>query len=133
MNRRNALLIMAALGAVGLTAGHARGAAGARAPNFDVVDTANRRRSLAEFDGRTVVLEWTSPSCPFVAAQYNSGSMQELQTWATGRGVVWLAVLSTHPSRRDYLAPDRAAEFVRSRNLAPTALLLDSTGAMGRA
>lgn len=133
MNRRDVLFAVASIGATGLGAARAWSAVAGSAPSFDVVDTANRRRSLAEFAGKTLVLEWTSPSCPFVAAQYDSGSMQELQTWATGRGVVWLSVLSTHRSRSDYLSADRAAEFVRARKLASTALLLDSSGAMGRA
>lgn len=140
MNRRRALLKIISSAVVGATAvfptdrGHAANAgADIAAPDFDVIDAENRRRSLAEFRGKAVVLEWTSPSCPYVAAQYSSGKMQEVQKWATERGVVWLSVLSTHPSRRDYLPPQRAGEFIRSRMAAPTAVLLDSTGSMGRA
>jgi hypothetical protein len=92
-----------------------------------------RRRSLAEFKGKMVVLEWTSASCPFVRAQYESGVMPELQRAATGQGIVWLSVISTHPSRRDYLPPDKAEAMHSKRGGAPTALLMDSAGGMGRA
>lgn len=79
------------------------------------------------------MIEWTSPSCPFVRAQYESGAMQELQRGAAKQRVVWLSVLSTHASRRDYLPPAKAEAMSRARDAAPTALLLDSDGAMGRA
>jgi hypothetical protein len=90
-------------------------------------------RRLSDFKGRLVVLEWTSPSCPFAKAQYDSGVMQSLQKWAASRNVVWLSVLSSHPSRSDYLAPDRAEAFNRGRGGRPTALLIDGSGAMGHA
>ncbi|HEY6355733.1 MAG TPA: redoxin domain-containing protein [Burkholderiaceae bacterium] len=104
---------------------------GKPAPPFSVPDSTGRQRSLAEFKGKTVVLEWTSTSCPFAAAQYASGRMPELQRWATGKGIVWLSVLSTHPSRGDYLAPAPAEAFNRQRGGSPSALLIDSPGTMG--
>jgi len=103
------------------------------APAFRVSDADGRTRELSQFAGKVMVLEWTSPSCPFARAQYESGVMQQLQRMATGQGMVWLTVLSAHPSRRDYLPPAKAAVFHRARGGASTALLLDSDGAMGRA
>lgn len=135
MNRRTLLKVSFAIGSGILFAppGRAASVGLLRAPAFDVVDSSGNRRDLTQFTGKTVVLEWTSPSCPFVAAQYKSGNMQELQKWATERGVIWLSVLSTHPSRGDYLAPDRAGSFISTHKAVPTALLVDSTGTMGRA
>jgi peroxiredoxin len=103
------------------------------APRFKVPDAENRMRELSEFAGRNVVLEWTSPSCPFVHAQYQSGVMQELQRTALKQGAAWLSVLSTHPSRRDYLPPEKALAFHKGRGGASTALLIDAEGAMGKA
>jgi len=139
MNRRHILILAAgALGGLNGMRLFAAGSAptaqlGKPAPHFEVLDGGMQKRRLSEFKGKTVVLEWTSPSCPFVHAQYQSGVMPELQRWATTQGVVWLSILSTHPSRRDYLAPDKAEALNRNRAAAPTALLLDSEGAMGRA
>jgi hypothetical protein len=124
MNRRHFLFSLVALSAL---------PAHAAAPDFEVLDSRQRKRRLAEFKGKTVVLEWTSASCPYVRAQYESGVMPELQKWAAAQGVVWLSVISTHPSRRDYLAPDKAEALHRGRGGAPAALLMDSAGAMGRA
>jgi peroxiredoxin len=127
MNRRH-FLILAAGALSGLPA-HAASSA----PQFDVPDAQMRKRRLSEFKGKTVVLEWTSASCPFVRAQYESGVMPELQKWAASQGIVWLSVISTHPSRRDYLPPDKAEALHRARGGAPAALLMDSAGSMGRA
>ena len=127
MNRRHVLVLAAgALSGLHVFAANP-------APAFEVLDTRMRKRTLSEFKGKTVVLEWTSASCPFVRAQYESGVMPELQRWAASQGIVWLSVLSTHPSRRDYLPPDKADALHRGRGGAPAALLMDSAGSMGRA
>ena len=88
---------------------------GQSAPGFEMYDATGRARSLSEFKGKPVVLEWSSPSCPFTAAQYKSGRMQELQRWAMGRGGVWLTVLSSHPSRSDCMPGAQAEAFDRLR------------------
>lgn len=127
MNRRHFLIL--ATGALsGLPA-----PAATPAPQFEVTDTQMRKRRLSDFKGKTVVLEWTSASCPFVRAQYEGGVMPELQKWAASQGIVWLSVISTHPSRRDYLPPDKADALHRARGGTPAALLMDSAGTMGRA
>jgi hypothetical protein len=127
MNRRH-VLILAAGALSGLPA-----LAASPAPDFEVLDTRLRKRRLSEFKGKTVVLEWTAASCPFVRAQYESGVMPELQRWAASQAIVWLSIISTHPSRRDYLPPDRADALHRGRGGAPAALLMDSSGSVGRA
>lgn len=135
MNRRT-VLIGSALGVLApLTMVAAGGSAevGKPAPQFRVADAEGRERKRSDFAGKAVVLEWTSPSCPFVRAQYESGVMQELQGIAAKQGVVWLTILSTHPSRRDYLPGEKAAAFHRGRGGASTALLLDPDGTMGKA
>ena len=136
MNRREVILAAGALGgftALGAFADSFEAGLGKPAPQFEAVDGANRKRTLKEFAGKPVVLEWTSPSCPFVRAQYQSGVMQETQRWATARGAVWLTVLSTHPTRQDFLPPEKAEAMSRMRQAAPTAVLLDPEGVMGRA
>jgi hypothetical protein len=135
LNRRTAL-IGSALGVLAprtLLAAERSAEVGTPAPPFRVSDAEGRERTLSQFAGNAVVLEWTSPSCPFVRAQYESGVMQELQRLAAKQGVVWLTILSTHPSRRDYLPGEKAAAFHRGRGGASAALLLDPDGTMGRA
>lgn len=125
---------LAALGAAGLLRAREAGSQlGRPAPPFAVPDTSNRTRTLSEFAGKTLVLEWTSPVCPFAGAQYRSGVMQHVQRWAIANGVAWLTILSTHPSREEYLSPAKAEAFNRARGAEPTALLMDSEGVMGHA
>lgn len=104
-----------------------------KAPGFRTLDANGQIRTLEDFKGKVVVLEWTSPSCPFVRAQYASGKMQELQSWSKASGVVWLSVLSTNPARGDYLKPQQALAFLEGRKAQPTALLMDPSGQVGHA
>ena len=106
---------------------------GQPAPEFSVADTSGHLRRLDEFKGKTVVLEWTSSSCPFTAAHYTNGVIPALQKWATDHGVIWLSVLSTDPSHTDYLPPAEAEAYNRKRGATPTALLMDQNGIMGHA
>lgn len=138
MNRRALLTAVAGSAAVpgfalATSPSTAQSAVGKPAPPFEVIDSSKNKRTLAEFSGKLLVLEWTSPSCPFAKAQYTSGRMQELQKWAQQKGVAWLTVLSSHPSRSDYLEPAKAEAFNRGRGAVPTALLIDANGAVGRA
>jgi glutathione peroxidase-family protein len=47
-----------------------------------------RSLALADFKGKTVVLEWTSHECPYVGKHYRGNNMQALQKKWTGQGVV---------------------------------------------
>ena len=106
---------------------------GAAAPAFELVDTAGKTRSLAEFAGKTVVLEWTNRDCPFVAKHYGAGNMQEQQRAATADGVVWLTINSSAPGQQGHV-DGAEADAIRSKDkAAQTAYLLDPQGTAGRA
>jgi len=83
--------------------------------------------------GHIVVLEWSNNQCPFVGKHYRSGNMQALQKEATSKGVVWLTVLSSAPGEQGNVTAAEANELTRSRGAAPTAVILDSSGVIGRA
>lgn len=106
---------------------------GAQAPVFSVRDASGVTRTLAEFAGRTVVLEWTNHGCPYVRKHYDSGNMQTLQQEATADGVVWLQVISSAPGEQGYLDGAGALARVNTDAAYPTATLLDPTGEMGHA
>ncbi len=106
---------------------------GAQAPAFSVVDANGATRTLGEFRGRTVVLEWTNHGCPYVRKHYDAGNMQNLQGEATDNDVVWLQVISSAPGEQGYLDGAGARARVQTDSAHPTATLLDPTGAMGRA
>jgi peroxiredoxin len=106
---------------------------GAQAPVFSVQDAGGATRTLSEFHGRTVVLEWTNNGCPYVRKHYDAGNMQALQQEATASGVVWLQVISSAQGEQGYLDGPGARARVQTDNAHPTATLLDASGVMGRA
>jgi Redoxin len=128
------LLVVAGAGYAAFSqAAEASVATGAPAPNFRVHDATGATRTLTEFAGRTVVLEWTNNGCPYVRKHYGSGNMQALQQQATADGVVWLQVISSAPGEQGYLDGPGALARVQADNAHPSATLLDPTGAMGHA
>jgi peroxiredoxin len=106
---------------------------GQTAPPFTARDTAGRAVSLADFKGRTVVLEWVNPGCPYVQKHYRSGNMQGTQREAAAKGVVWLAVNSTSSDHSDYLPPAALADWMKTQQAAASATLMDADGRIGRA
>lgn len=132
MIRRRAVLGLAAAALLAAPAAAAP-ALGQPAPAFKVGDAAGRTRSLAEFRGRTVVLEWTNNGCPYVQKHYNSGHMQGLQREATKDGVVWLTVVSSAPGMQGHLTPAEAKAWKTRVGAASTDVLLDPKGLVGRA
>lgn len=129
-----ATLVALTWGAVALPVGAQTAAVvGQTAPAFTATDTEGRAVKLADFKGRTVVLEWVNPGCPYVRKHYGAANMQATQRAAVGQGVVWLAVNSTARDATDYLAPADMAAWMRSQNAAATATLMDVPGQVGRA
>jgi peroxiredoxin len=125
---------VAAAVASALVAQMALGASvGQPAPEFTALDTQGREHRLADFKGKTVVLEWTNDGCPFVKKHYSSGNMQNLQKEATAQGVVWLTVISSAPGEQGNRPPAELDELTARREAAPSAVLLDAAGTMGKA
>lgn len=105
---------------------------GKPAPQFSALDTAGKPVSLDAFKGKTVVLEWTNHECPYVAKHYGTGTMQQLQREATAKGVVWLTVISSSRGQQGHVEGLEADKLTADRNAAPTAVLLDAGGKVGR-
>jgi peroxiredoxin len=106
---------------------------GAPAPDFTGTDSHGNSRSLADYRGETVVLEWTNRDCPYVRKHYGTGNMQALQKKATADGVVWLSVISSAPGKQGHATPDLANDVAAEQGASPTAILLDPEGTIGRA
>ena len=106
---------------------------GNAAPAFTLTDSNGRARTLNEFKGKTVVLEWTNHQCPYVGKHYRGNNMQALQKKWTGQGVVWLSVISSAPGEDGHVTPQQANQLTSERNAAPSAVLFDPKGTAGRA
>ena len=105
---------------------------GVAAPAFTASATSGKAVSLADQRGKTVVLEWTNHDCPYVRKHYETGNMQALQKEATGQGVVWLSIISSAPGTQGFVSAGQADELTATRQAAPTAVLLDPTGTVGK-
>lgn len=107
-------------------------AAGQVAPAFQLTNANGEQVALADFRGKTVVLEWTNEDCPYVKKHY-SGAMQALQKEAVADGVVWLTIISSAPGEQGFVEGERAKDWAQRFNAGFTHLLLDPTGATGKA
>lgn len=106
---------------------------GQPAPAFSAPDSSGKTRSLAEFRGKTVVLEWFNPECPFVQKFYEPGAMQKLQADAAKAGVVWLTVNSAAPGKQGHMTGEQANAYMRANGVASAAYIPDPSGDIGRA
>jgi hypothetical protein len=106
---------------------------GKPAPDFRLNDVNGRAVSLAEFRGKTVVLEWSNPECPSVKKHYDSGNMQKSQAAAAAGGTVWLTINSSAEGKQGYMTPAEAKALVAEQQSRRTFYLLDPEGAVGRA
>ena len=105
---------------------------GKPAPNFQLKDVNGKSVSLAAFKGKTVVLEWNNPQCPFVRKHYDSGNMQKTQAAARREGVVWLTINSGAPGKQGHMSAAEAKAQVAKEKSVVTAYLLDPSGTVGK-
>lgn len=105
---------------------------GQPAPAFTLKDSDGKEHSLSDFKGKVVVLEWLNHGCPFVVKHYESGNMQKLQKDYTGKGVVWLSVVSSAPGKQGHMSPEDTNKTKAEKGSAATAILLDEDGTVGK-
>ncbi len=83
---------------------------GQPAPLFSLTAHDGKTVDLAEIvmpdkadKGKIVVLEWFNPDCPFVVRHHEKkNTMSQLQAKYGDKGVVWLAINSSHYADTDY-------------------------------
>lgn len=105
---------------------------GAVATNFKLNDVDGRVVQLSDFRGRTVVLEWHNPGCPFVKKHYASGNMQKTQAAVKAAGGVWLTINSGAAGKQGHMTPAEAKALLASDKSVPTHYLLDPKGVVGK-
>ena len=105
---------------------------GEAAPEFHGTDSNGKTQSLAQYRGKFVVLEWANQGCPYEQKHYKSGNMESLQKQWTAKGVVWLSVISSAPGEQGYVTPPEENDYLTKMHAAPTAAILDPSGAIGR-
>jgi|ERR1700739_1069174 len=104
----------------------------APAPDFTATDSQGQTRSLDQYHGKYVVLEWHNQGCPFTRKHYVSGNMQALQKEWTAKGVAWFTVISSAPGAQGYVTAAQENDYMAKMHAVPTAALLDPDGKLGR-
>jgi len=105
-------------------------AVGSLAPDFTLSDLDGKSVSLSAFRGKTVVLEWFNPECPFVRASHTKGSLKDAASRHEKEGIVWLAINSGAPGKQG--AGRDANVQGRDRFGLTHPILLDESGKVGK-
>jgi peroxiredoxin len=123
--------LLALSAVLGFTAAAYAARVGDAAPDFSGIDTHGQTHKLTDYKGKFVVLEWTNNGCPYTKKHYVSGNMQALQKQWTGKGVVWLTILSSAPGQQGYMTATQENAYLQEEHAMPTAAILDPQGVIG--
>lgn len=102
---------------------------GQSAPGFELKGTDGETHKLSDYADKTVVLEWFNIGCPFVRAA--AEMMAKTSQHYADKGVVWLAIDSTHADHRDYRTFEQTKEYLDKHGL-KYPVLKDPDGAVGK-
>jgi cytochrome oxidase Cu insertion factor (SCO1/SenC/PrrC family) len=106
-------------------------ALGKPAPNFTLNDTDGKPVELKSLRGKTVVLEWWNPECPFIKYAHGKGPLKELSKRVSSDTLVWLTINSNAPGKQGAgLEANRAAKGAFG---VTNRVLLDESGKVGHA
>jgi peroxiredoxin len=104
---------------------------GKPAPDFKLKDLDGKDVSLSSFKGKTVVLEWFNPECPFVKASHGKGSLVDTAKKQQAKGIVWLSINSGGAGKQGAGVEKNKAGVKTFAMENP--VLLDESGAVGKA
>lgn len=104
---------------------------GQPAPDFSLTDLEGKTHELSAYKGKTVVLEWFNPDCPFVNQSHTEGTLKGMAKNFIGDDLVWLAINSNAEGMQGH--GKAANEAGRDRYGITYPILLDPTGEVGRA
>jgi peroxiredoxin len=108
---------------------------GADAPMFNLRGANGQDYNLAQYKGKIVVLEWLNHGCPFVKKHYDAKlkNMQNMQAkYTKNSDVVWFSIISSAEGKQGFSTADGALKDAKTHGAAPTAILLDTTGKVGK-
>lgn len=128
--RKNTAAALLLAGTVLAAPAFAAGTVGETAPAFQLKDLNGKTHSLADYKGKTVVLEWVNPECPFSDRHAREKTMN---TVAKKHGeVVWLGINSTNAAHANFLKPADHLAWAKKNGVEYT-ILYDETGKVGKA
>lgn len=103
---------------------------GDAAPAFSLPALDGSTVSLSDYAGKTVVLEWFNPGCPYVVYAHGEGPLRDQAQRTISDDVVWLAINSGAPGQQGH-GRQANQDAVQTWSI-PHPVLLDESGAVGR-
>lgn len=101
---------------------------GAKAPDFHGQDIQGKKHQLSDYAGKIVVLEWSSPECPYSRRYYENGTLDSLYDYANKNGVIWINIVP----RLQQLTREQALERLdASKKIVILDTMLDISTAYG--
>jgi peroxiredoxin len=105
-------------------------ALGKPAPDFTLTDTDGKTVTLSKLRGKTVVLEWFNPDCPFIKYAHSEGPLKTFPKRVSNDKLVWLTINSSAAGKQGAgLQRNRQAKAEYGID---NTLLLDESGIVGR-
>lgn len=105
---------------------------GEAAPAFTLTDTDGKSHNLSDFKGKTVVLEWFNPQCPFIVKHHKlNKTFAELYENYNSKDVVFIAINSSGKGNEGNGA-ELNKKFKGEWKIAYP-ILLDESGTVGKA
>lgn len=133
MKRLQQIVTLLAAGLALASSLHAAPEVGLPAPDFTLTDLNGQAHTLSSYRGKTVVLEWVNPECPFVVKHYDkSGNIPATQKSATADGIVWLMINSGHPGAQGDFDKAKAEAWMQRTGAAASAYFRDQDGKVGK-
>ena len=80
----------------------ARATVGEEAPDFTLTEVGGEAWSLRSARGKTVVLEWFNPDCPFIKYAHGPGPLRDMAKRVSGPSTVWVAINSGAPGKQGH-------------------------------
>lgn len=81
---------------------------GTKAPDFQGLDLQGNQHRLSQYSGKIVVLEWSSPECPYSRRYYENGTLDSLYEYAATNGIIWINIVP----RLNKLTPKQALKHL---------------------
>jgi cytochrome oxidase Cu insertion factor (SCO1/SenC/PrrC family) len=106
---------------------------GQPAPDFTLTDINGQKHTLSAYKGKTVVLEWVNPECPFVVKHYQgSGNLPATQKAALAEGAVWISINSGHAGAQGDYDTAKVQAWQKKTGAAASAYARDQDGKVGK-
>lgn len=102
---------------------------GQMAPDFTLKDTMGKEHKLSQYKGKTVILEWINPKCPYCVGVMKTGKVAKMigEAKKIDPKVVFLAINST-----SFMEAKDTADYFKQHKLEKMTGLVDKSGAVGK-